>query len=140
MLSPAPGSVVENETVKEVERVVLQDVAVPVEKIVTQEKAIEVQKVLTPPPRARPGVDYGAWRLPKTLNGFDRCMRQVVITEVPVYVDKLVVNEVVKEVERVVIKEPEVNEPIQFEKKRAQRSAGLVYKRSLTRTCLIAKA
>ncbi len=80
------------------------------------------------------------------MRGFDRCMRQVVTTEVPVYVDKLVVNEVVKEVERVVIKEvervvePEVDTPIQFEKKRAQRSAGLVYEPSPTRTCLFTKA
>ena len=38
---------IENEVIKEVEKIVLQDVTVPVDKIVTQEKAIEVQKVTT---------------------------------------------------------------------------------------------
>lgn len=47
---PARTSVVENETVKEVEKVVLQDVMVPVEKLVLQEKAVEVQKVLCAAP------------------------------------------------------------------------------------------
>jgi hypothetical protein len=52
---------------------------------------------------------------------------QVVTTEVPVYVDKLVVNEVVKEVEKIVTKEvvPVDEEPIiefKSEKTKSQRS------------------
>lgn len=54
------------------------------------------------------------------------CTLQVVTTEVPVYVDKLVVNEVVKEIEKVVEKKVEEDDdtPIQFERKqnKVQRS------------------
>ena len=39
------GRVIENETVKEVEKVVVQDVVMPVEKVVIQDKTVEVQKV-----------------------------------------------------------------------------------------------